>query len=93
MSVTAVGVHEELGATVRQVLAQHASLEQTLRRLEEALGYDQAAWRRMAPDMELPGLAVPERLGGPASAIRATNGPTEPPPRPHGRRRDRRPSN
>jgi len=65
MSVTAVGVHEELGATVRQVLAQHASPEQTLRRLEEALGYDQAAWRRMAPDMELPGLAGARTAGWP----------------------------
>jgi alkylation response protein AidB-like acyl-CoA dehydrogenase len=64
MSVAAVDVHEELGATVRQFLAEHASLEQTLRRLEEPLGYDQAVWRRMASDMELPGLAVPERLGG-----------------------------
>jgi hypothetical protein len=40
MPVATVGAHEELGATVRQFLAEHSSLEQTLRRVEEPLGYD-----------------------------------------------------
>ncbi|MCH5675580.1 acyl-CoA dehydrogenase family protein [Streptomyces gilvus] len=55
---------EELRKVVRSFLAAH-SAETDVRRISEgAEGYDRQVWRRMAGELGLQGLAVPEEYGG-----------------------------
>lgn len=55
---------DELRDTVRAFLARHGT-DADLRRLAEAdPGYDPAVWRTMATQLALPGLGIPEELGG-----------------------------
>jgi len=55
---------QELRRTVRRFL-EHSSSEADVRRLMATeLGYDRAVWDRMATELGLHGLAVPEEYGG-----------------------------
>lgn len=55
---------EALRQTVRRFLDNESS-EQIVRRLMETeSGYDPKVWRRMAEELSLVGLAIPERFGG-----------------------------
>jgi alkylation response protein AidB-like acyl-CoA dehydrogenase len=55
---------QELRGTVRRFL-EHSSAETDVRRLMATeLGYDRAAWDRMATELGLHGLAIPEEYGG-----------------------------
>ncbi|HVA40879.1 MAG TPA: acyl-CoA dehydrogenase family protein [Candidatus Binataceae bacterium] len=56
--------HEELRQTVRRFLEKE-STEQIVRKLMETeSGYDRKTWQRMASELSLVGLAVPEQFGG-----------------------------
>ena len=55
---------QELRGTVRRFL-EHASAEADVRRLMATEpGYDRAVWERMATELGLHGLAIPEECGG-----------------------------
>jgi len=64
MEVSFTSEHEELRQTVRKFM-QKESTEQTVRKLMETeRGYDARTWERMASELSLIGLAVPEKFGG-----------------------------
>nr|WP_319945313.1 acyl-CoA dehydrogenase family protein [Nocardia macrotermitis] len=55
---------EELRATVRRFLAEKSPSAQVRRWIDAAAGYDPRLWDRMATELGLHGLALPERFGG-----------------------------
>ncbi len=55
---------EELRRTVRSFLAKYASEEDVRRITGSGEGYDRQVWRRIAGELGLQGLAVPEEYGG-----------------------------
>ncbi len=54
----------DLAATVRRFLAAKAPEPELRRAMASELGYDPAIWSRMADELGLPGLAIPEQYGG-----------------------------
>ncbi|MFG2969500.1 acyl-CoA dehydrogenase family protein [Streptomyces sp. NPDC048288] len=56
--------HEQLRATLRRFLADKAPSEAVRRSMESADGHDPLLWRRMADELGLLGLALPEEYGG-----------------------------
>ncbi|MEU6539085.1 acyl-CoA dehydrogenase family protein [Streptomyces sp. NPDC047000] len=56
--------HEELRLTLRRFLADKAPSEAVRRSMESADGHDPVLWRRMADELGLLGLALPEEYGG-----------------------------
>jgi len=54
----------ELGGVVRSFLGRHWAETEVRRLLDDPLGWDRATWRRLAIELGLQGLAVPERFGG-----------------------------
>jgi alkylation response protein AidB-like acyl-CoA dehydrogenase len=64
MDFTFSDEHEDLRNTIRQFLTNESN-ENTVRKLMETdEGYDPAVWKRMAEEMGLPGLIIPEEHGG-----------------------------
>ncbi|MET9789911.1 acyl-CoA dehydrogenase family protein [Streptomyces canus] len=64
MDLTFSEEQDELRKVVRSFLAKHSD-EATVRRLAaDPQGHDPVAWRRMAGELGLQGLAVPEEYGG-----------------------------
>src|SRR3954464_12586570 len=57
----------ELGGVVRSFLARHWPDTELRRLLDDPAGFDRGTWRRMATELGLQGLAVPERFGGSGS--------------------------
>jgi alkylation response protein AidB-like acyl-CoA dehydrogenase len=56
--------HDELRQTVRRFLEKESN-EQTVRKLMETeRGYDAKTWERLATELGLVGLAIPEKFGG-----------------------------
>ncbi|HEX7353721.1 MAG TPA: acyl-CoA dehydrogenase family protein [Mycobacteriales bacterium] len=55
---------DELRATVRRFLAASSPAGEVRRLMETERGYDEAVWTRMAQQLGLQGLAVPEQYGG-----------------------------
>ncbi|MGW1617647.1 acyl-CoA dehydrogenase family protein [Streptomyces sp. NPDC002172] len=64
MSATFTEEHEQLRATLRRFLADKAPSEAVRRSMESADGHDPVLWRRMAGELGLLGLALPEEYGG-----------------------------
>lgn len=56
--------HEELRSTLSRFLADKAPSEAVRRAMESAPGHDPALWRRMAGQLGLHGLALPQEYGG-----------------------------
>ena len=54
----------ELGGVVRSFLARQWPEAEVRRLLDDPVGFDPATWRRLATELGLQGLAVPERFGG-----------------------------
>jgi alkylation response protein AidB-like acyl-CoA dehydrogenase len=54
----------DLATTVRRFFAEMAPLATTVRWLDHPRGHDVQLWRRMAGELGVQGLAVPERFGG-----------------------------
>jgi alkylation response protein AidB-like acyl-CoA dehydrogenase len=55
---------EELRATLRRYLAQHFGRDELRRVISLSEGYHPAAWTEVAAELGLPGIVVPEGLGG-----------------------------
>ncbi|MBI2964557.1 MAG: acyl-CoA/acyl-ACP dehydrogenase [Deltaproteobacteria bacterium] len=56
--------HEELRQTVRRFLERESPEARVRALMETAAGYDERVWKRMAEELGLPGLVIPERHGG-----------------------------
>ena len=56
--------HDELRQAVRAFLADVAPESETRRLMETDEGYDPRVWRRLAAELGLAGLGVPEDRGG-----------------------------
>jgi len=64
MDISFTNEHDELRQTVRRFL-ENESNEQTVRKLMETeRGYDAKTWERMASELSLVGLIIPEQHGG-----------------------------
>ncbi|MDI5964645.1 acyl-CoA dehydrogenase family protein [Streptomyces sp. SL13] len=63
-------VEDDLRAAVRDVLADHCPPAAVLARCESAQPYDMALYRRLAADLGLAGLTVPEQAGGQGASAR-----------------------
>ncbi|MFD9189386.1 acyl-CoA dehydrogenase family protein [Streptomyces phaeochromogenes] len=64
MDLTFSEEQDELRKVVRSFLARHATEADVRRLAADPSGYDPAVWRRMATEIGLQGLAVPEKYGG-----------------------------
>ena len=64
MNLVLTEEQEELQVTVRRFLADRSPLARVRQVMETPEGFDRALWDRMAGDLGLPGLAVPEAYGG-----------------------------
>ncbi|MFF5140028.1 acyl-CoA dehydrogenase family protein [Streptomyces sp. NPDC013157] len=64
MDLTFSEEQDELRRVVRSFLARHSSEADVRRLAADTKGYDPALWRRMATELGLQGLAVPEEYGG-----------------------------
>lgn len=56
--------HEQLRATVRAFLAETSPESEVRRLMDTPTGFDPGVWRRMATELGLQGLAIPEEYGG-----------------------------
>lgn len=63
MSSGLTAEHRELGQVVARFLSD-VSTEEDVRRLMETQSWDPAVWKRMADELGLQGLVIPERFGG-----------------------------
>ncbi|MFK8912395.1 acyl-CoA dehydrogenase family protein, partial [Streptomyces sp. YS-3] len=58
---------QEIRRTLRTLLAKRCGPDDVRAATLTAPGYDDALWRRLAGELGLPGLAVPEAYGGAAA--------------------------
>jgi alkylation response protein AidB-like acyl-CoA dehydrogenase len=56
--------HAELRATVRKVIQRESPVTNVMPDEVERTGYDSALWRRLATEIGVAGLTIPERFGG-----------------------------
>ncbi|TRO59907.1 acyl-CoA dehydrogenase family protein [Streptomyces sp. IB201691-2A2] len=64
MDLTFSEEQDELRKVVRSFLTKHATEADVRRLAADPSGYDPVVWRRMATEIGLQGLAVPEKYGG-----------------------------
>lgn len=64
MDFTFTAEQVELGKIVRSFLAEHASEQDLRRAIEGDRGWDRKTWLRLAQEMGVQGLAIPEEYGG-----------------------------
>ncbi|MFC8663451.1 acyl-CoA dehydrogenase family protein [Streptomyces sp. NPDC057199] len=64
MDLTFSEEQDELRKVVRSFLTRHATEADVRRLAADPSGYDPAVWQRMATEIGLQGLAVPEKYGG-----------------------------
>ncbi|WP_328483609.1 acyl-CoA/acyl-ACP dehydrogenase [Streptomyces sp. NBC_00377] len=64
MDLTFSEEQDELRKVVRSFLAKHSDEAEVRRLAADPLGHDPAVWHRMAGELGLQGLAVPEEYGG-----------------------------
>ena len=64
MIVVEAAEHEELRAGLRGLLARAAPLSRSVADAEREEGYDPALWRRLARELGVVGLSMPEQYGG-----------------------------
>src|SRR3954447_5251049 len=64
MDFTFSAEQRELAGVVRSFLARQWPETEVRRLLDDPEGFDRATWRRLATELGLQGLAVPEHLGG-----------------------------
>ncbi len=64
MNLTFTDEHEDLRRTVRQFLERESSETRVRELMESELGYDPKTWSRLAEELGLAGLIIPERHGG-----------------------------
>jgi alkylation response protein AidB-like acyl-CoA dehydrogenase len=56
--------HDDLRAAVRKFFSEHADSEHLRRSLDSEAPYDRELWKRMAQELGLHGMALPEEHGG-----------------------------
>lgn len=61
---------QDLGDTVRKLVRQHCESADILRRVESDHPYDLDLWRRLAAELGVAGLLVPDELGGAGASQR-----------------------
>jgi alkylation response protein AidB-like acyl-CoA dehydrogenase len=61
--------HDELRAAVRKLLEHESPMEKVAADASSEVGYDPGLWRRLASDIGVAGLAIPERFGGSGATI------------------------
>ncbi|MFD9427622.1 MULTISPECIES: acyl-CoA dehydrogenase family protein [unclassified Streptomyces] len=54
----------EIRRTLRELLAERCGPAEVRAAVDTALGYDEALWNRLAGELGLPGIALPEAYGG-----------------------------
>jgi alkylation response protein AidB-like acyl-CoA dehydrogenase len=54
----------QLRASVRQFLTERSSSTSVRKVMATAEGYDPAVWKQVSTQLDLPGIAIPERFGG-----------------------------
>ena len=64
MIVTDRPEHHELRTAVRKLLEQAAPIDRVVEHAAGERGYDEQLWRRLAQEIGVAGLAIPERFGG-----------------------------
>jgi alkylation response protein AidB-like acyl-CoA dehydrogenase len=72
MDLVFTAEHDALRAATRDLLARHAPERAVRAVMETESGYDPATWRKMAEEVGLQGLAVPEALGGAGAGLAET---------------------
>ncbi|WP_405750690.1 acyl-CoA/acyl-ACP dehydrogenase [Streptomyces sp. NBC_00012] len=55
---------DEIRRTLRELLAEHCAPDDVRSAVRTTDGYDAPLWRRLAQDLGLPGLALPQEYGG-----------------------------
>jgi alkylation response protein AidB-like acyl-CoA dehydrogenase len=61
--------HEQLRSAVTAVLQREVPLSRSVADAERPDGYDRVLWRRLATELGIAGLSVPERFGGAAAGM------------------------
>ncbi len=56
--------HVELRAAVRKLLEQESPIDKVAAAANSEIGYDRQLWRRLAREIGVAGLSIPERFGG-----------------------------
>jgi alkylation response protein AidB-like acyl-CoA dehydrogenase len=69
MDLVFTAEHDALRAATRELLARHAPEEAVRTVMETETGYDPAVWRRMAQEVGVQALGVPEALGGAGAGL------------------------
>jgi alkylation response protein AidB-like acyl-CoA dehydrogenase len=64
MIVTDLPEHRELRSAVRKLLEQESPIDRVVADASSNLGYDRMLWRRLAQEIGVAGLSIPERFGG-----------------------------
>jgi alkylation response protein AidB-like acyl-CoA dehydrogenase len=63
-------VETDLRGSVRDMLASRSPVSRVLANIESGDAYDAAAWRTLAAEMGLAGIAIPEKFGGGGASLR-----------------------
>ena len=69
MDLVFTAEHDALRAAARELLTRHAQEQAVRAVMETETGYDPSVWHRMAQEVGLQGLAVPEALGGAGAGV------------------------
>ncbi|HEX6869456.1 MAG TPA: acyl-CoA dehydrogenase family protein [Micromonosporaceae bacterium] len=64
LDFTITAEHKQLRSVVRRFAEQYSGDADVRRSMASQIGYDRAVWDRMAGQIGLPGLVIPERYGG-----------------------------
>ena len=64
MIVTDRAEHVELRSAVRKLIERESPIDKVAAHAESETGYDRALWRRLAQEIGIAGLFIPERFGG-----------------------------
>jgi alkylation response protein AidB-like acyl-CoA dehydrogenase len=72
MTLLYTDVEDELRAAVRQLLTDRSDWSKVLARIETDQPYDTGLWRRLAADLGVAGLAVPDKYAGAGASWRET---------------------
>ncbi len=69
MSLAFTAEQEELRSSLRSFFAAYSSTQDVRKLMETSEGYDAAVWKRMAGELGLQGIALPEEVGGSGYSI------------------------
>lgn len=70
MQLTSTSEELALGEALRGLLERHASEDAVRRAMESEVGWEPTLWQRLASDLGVTGLGIPEGLGGAGGGLR-----------------------